>query len=209
MERVTIEQAKEMFGSNFIGLEELKSLFDQMKLSCKDVKVPIIEYTLSELQKHSDDYILILGLSNLENIKLSILTFRNYFGTDPDVFEPCFYNQDWYINEGFIHETLNWRWYLLKKNVMEESRTIQPLELLKQNIIFPSAILCIYTFFAYYYARHEMLWFDDFVWCNNTDHNGDRVYVGKYHDIDGINKNGFSIHRHLALRKCYAAINCK
>jgi hypothetical protein len=33
--------------------------------------------------------------------------------------------------------------------------------------------------------------------------------VGKCHDVDGINKNGFSIHRHLALRKCYGAVEEK
>lgn len=52
-----------------------------------------------------------------------------------------------------------------------------------------------------------MLWKHDFVWCSDMDHNGDRIYVGKYHDISGVNKNGFSIHRHLALRECYASIN--
>ena len=80
------------------------------------------------------------------------------------------------------------------------------LELLNENINFPTAILCVYTFFAYYYARKELLWHHDFVWCSDTDHNGDRIYVGKYHDVDEVNKNGFSIHRHLALRNCYGAI---
>lgn len=106
MERVTVEQAKKIFGSNFIGLEELKLLFDRMKLSWNDVKVPNIEYTLSELRKYSDDYILILGLPNLDSTSLSIFTFRNIFGTDPNISEPCFYNQDWYLNEDFIHDTL-------------------------------------------------------------------------------------------------------
>lgn len=93
-----------------------------------------------------------------------------------------------------------------KKNVIESSRAVQPLELLNENINFPTAILCVYTFFAYYYARKELLWHHDFVWCSDTDHNGDRIYVGKYHDVDEVNKNGFSIHRHLALRNCYGAI---
>ena len=82
----------------------------------------------------------------------------------------------------------------------------QPTELLKEHISFPSAILCVYTFFAYYYAQKGLLWYHDFIWCSDTDHNGDRIYVGKYHDVDGVNKNGFSIHRHLALRNCYASI---
>ena len=58
-----------------------------------------------------------------------------------------------------------------------------------------------------YFARKEYLWWHDFVWCSDVDHNGDRIYVGKYHDIDGVNKNGFSIHRHLALRPCYGSVD--
>jgi hypothetical protein len=111
------------------------------------------------------------------------------------------------MKEEFIKSTLENRWYLLKKEVMEESRAVQPTELLKQNIVFPSAVLCTYTFFAYYYYNMEVLWLHDFVWCSDTDHNGDRVYVGKYHDIDGMNKNGFSIHRHLELREYYGSVS--
>ena len=145
MERVTIAHAKDLFGANFIGLEELQFLFERMGLSSCSI-------------------------------------------------------------ETFIYDTLDLRWFLLKKNVIESSRAVQPLELLNENINFPTAILCVYTFFAYYYARKELLWHHDFVWCSDTDHNGDRIYVGKYHDVDEVNKNGFSIHRHLALRNCYGAI---
>ena len=67
--------------------------------------------------------------------------------------------------------------------------------------------MCTYTFFVFYLCRHEKIWNHDFIWCSDRDHNGDRIYVGKYHDIDGVNKNGFSIHRHLALRPCYGAIS--
>lgn len=209
MERITIEQAKELFGSNFIGIEELKPLFERMELPIDDVDVPSIEYSLTYLQKYSDDYILILGLPELNGIKLSIDVFRNYFGVDPEISEPCFYNQDWYLNEKFIYNILDSRWYLLRKSVLESSRAVQPNDLLNQSLVFPSAILCVYTFFAYYFTNNELLWHHDFIWCSDTDHNGDRIYVGKYHDVDGINRNGFSIHRHLALRDCYAAISLK
>ena len=206
MERVTIEKAERLFGNNFVGLEELRPLFEKMRLSYVSVQVPIIQYSYDELLKYSKDYVLILGIPELNNTPLSIQTFRNIFGVEPNLSTPCFYNQDWYLNEDFINKTLELRWYLLKKDVLEGSRAIQPNELLNSNVAFPDAILCVYTFWAYYFAQHVMLWFYDFIWCNDTDHNGDRIYVGKYHDIDGINKDGFSIHRHLALRNCYGAI---
>ena len=182
MERIAIGQAKELFGSHFIGWDELKPLLEKLGLSLSSIRIPDIHYTLS------------------------IANFRNCFGVNPDISEPCFYNQDWYMNEKFIHDTLELRWYLLKKDAIEDSRAVQPTELLKEHISFPSAILCVYTFFAYYYAQKGLLWYHDFIWCSDTDHNGDRIYVGKYHDVDGVNKNGFSIHRHLALRNCYASI---
>lgn len=209
MERTTVDAIKELFGDNFIGIDELKPLFLKMGLSLENLPVPDIHYSMDELKKCSKDYILILGLSEVGNTKLSINTFRTLFGVNPDISEPCFYNQDWYLQEDFINRMLDTRWYLLKKEVVEESRAVQPSELLKQDISFPSAVLCIYTFFAYFFANGELLWYHDFIWCSDTDHNGDRIYVGKYHDVDGVNKNGFSIHRHLALRSCYGSVCVK
>lgn len=206
MERATINIARELFGKNFIGVDELNPLFSKMGLSLDNISVPDIHYSMEELVKYSKEYILILGLSKVEGVRLSISFFREVFGVDPDVYEPCFYNQDWYLQEEFLTETLDVRWYLLKRTPIERSRATQPEELLKQDIIFPSAILCVYAFFANSLFNKEILWSHDFVWCNDVDHNNDRIYVGKYNDIDGINKNGFSIHRHLTLRNCYSSI---
>ena len=210
MERVTIDTAKFLFGNSFIGKEELQPLFNRMGLGClSSIDLPEIRYTLSELENCVQDYLLILGVSRLNGVELNIQTFRNIFGIDPSISEPCFYNQDWYLKEDFINRTLDFRWYLLKKTVISETRAVQPEMLITKDFNFPSAILCTYAFFAYYYWRKEYLWYHDFVWCSDLDHNGDRIYVGKYHDIDGVNKNGFSIHRHLALRSCYGAIVVK
>jgi hypothetical protein len=207
MERATVKEAKELFGKNFIGKDELVPLMNKMGLNVENISVPEINYSLESLQSLFKDYILILGLPSVGAKDLSINAFRETFGMNPEIQEPCFYSQDWYLKEDFIQSTLENRWYLLKKNVIEESRAVLPDALLRQKMSFPPAILCTYTFFAYYYATEELLWYHDFVWCSDTDHNRDRIYVGKYHDIDGVNKNGFSIHRHLALRNCYAAIN--
>lgn len=207
MERATIKDARNIFGNNFIGIEELKPFF--FKVGIKDTGntlVPEINYSTEELHKYSQGYILILGLPKISNTELSIGTLRKVFGVNSDISQPCFYNQDWYLKEDFINKTLKNRWYLIKKEVLEESRSVQPVELLNQNLSFPSAVLCTYTFFANYYANNELLWYHDFVWCSDVDHNGDRIYVGKYHDIDGVNKNGFSIHRYLGLRNCYGSV---
>lgn len=211
MERTTIEQVRELFGENFLGIGELQPLFQKMGVIFpSNFILPQIEYSFADLEKMASDYIFILGISELNGLRFDIQSFRKCFGIDPNMSEPCFYNQDWYLKENFISQTLETRWYILRKQVINDTRAVQP-EILsgERSVCFPSAILCVYTFFAYYFAYGNFLWYHDFVWCSDVDHNGDRIYVGKYHDVDGINKNGFSIHRHLALRDCYAAIDVK
>lgn len=202
------EAVKKLFGKNFIGKDELKPFFKSLGFGGVEIQECPIQYSEDVLQKVANkDYILIYGVTSINRQNITLKFFRKEFGVNPDKSEPCLYNQDWYMKEEFMDLTLDDRWYLIKKNVFEESRAVMPGNLTQQGLNFPPAILCGYTFFAYYYARNEYLWWHDFVWCCDTDHNGDRIYVGKYHDIDGINKNGFSIHRHLALRPCYGSVN--
>lgn len=206
MERETV---KSLFGNNFIGVEELSPFFLKMGLDpslISEVELNFSDYVLEEASKNG--YILILGVEKLGDIVITPKFLRDTFGFDPEVSEPCLYNQDWYMKEDFMNRSLGNQWYLIKKDVFENSRAVMPVDLQNRGLQFPSAILCLYTFFAYYFAYNVYLWYHDFVWCSDTDHNGDRVYVGKYHDVDGVNKNGFSIHRHLALRPCYASSDC-
>lgn len=207
MERTTIVEAKELFGKNFLGPNELAPLFKRMGLSSTVENTSVIPYNKEQLNKATQEgYILVYVIDKIGDIVININLFRDIFGIDSGKSEPCLYNQDWYMAEDFIQKPTEAGWHLIKKDVFEDSRAVMPLDLMAKDIKFPTAILCTYTFFAYYYANNEILWYHDFVWCSDTDHNGDRIYVGKYHDIDGVNKNGFSIHRHLALRTCYGAI---
>lgn len=204
-----ISAAKQLFGDNFIGKDELKPFFKALGLGDADIQEKPIKYSDSDLQKAAEKgYILICGVKIVNGQNITLRFLRDKFGVNPDVSEPCLYNQDWYLKEDFIDKSLDAQWYLIKKEVFEDSRAVMPGDLTQRGVNFPPAILCGYTFFAYFYARNQYLWWHDFVWCSDTDHNGDRIYVGKYHDIDGVNKNGFSIHRHLALRPCYASTNC-
>jgi len=203
------EAVKKLFGKNFIGKDELKLFFKTLGFVEVEINENPIQYSDADLQKAaSEGYILIYGVDYINGQYINLKFLREKFGVNPDESEPCFYNQDWYMKEDFMNLTLDAKWYLVKKEVFEESRSVMPDDLNRQGYIFPPAILCGFTFFAYYFTNNEYLWWHDFVWCCDTDHNGDRIYVGKYHDIDGVNKNGFSIHRHLALRNCYASTNC-
>ena len=188
-----------------VGPEELKNI-QALNLKIPE-KIPEIPYTPEELKSKENDYILVFGTSVFnDGTPVTIRNLKKRFGKDPAISEPCFYNQDWYDKEHFIDIPMEDGWFFIRKNVYEDSRAVQPAELMKAHA-FPSAITCTYAFFAAWYVCGIRLWEHDFVWCRDTDHNGDRIYVGKYHDIDGVNKNGFSIHRHLALRPCYGCID--
>ena len=197
---------KQWFGTSFIGPDELRPLMEKLGESV-ELEIPELNYPMEALEKYSQDYILIMGLPRIGSHEMTIRSLREVFGVDPELGEPCFYNQDWYLHEDFIDLPLEARWYLIRKDVVEASRAVMPEQLMSQQMAFPMAIRAAYTFFAYYFQTGEYLWYHDFVWCCDLDHNGDRIYVGKYHDIDGVNKNGFSVHRHLALRSCYAAVD--
>ena len=200
-----ISIARSIMKNNFIGPNELKRLND-IPLIIPD-NIPQIKFSIETLESKKDDYILIFGAGRLRGEKqVTIKNLIDIFGKNPDIKEPCFYNQDWYEKEAFINKPLNEDWFFIRKNVFDDSRAVAPTELLK-NHKFPSAVKCCYSFFIAWLVLRTKLWYHDFVWCSDTDHNGDRIYVGKYHDIDGVNKNGFSIHRHLGLRECYGCID--
>ena len=204
MERIA---ALNLFGDRFLGGDELRPLLQALgfpSLSLEETPIPFDADTLQKAA--SEEYILVWCPASLEGTAVTLRFLRGRFGIDPAVSEPCFYNQDWYLAEAFMDRPLDGAWHLIRKDVMESSRAVQPADLLKTGCSFPPAVLCAWVFFAWYFARNQYLWWHDFVWCSDTDHNGDRVYVGKYHDIDGVNKNGFSVHRHLALRSCYGAV---
>ncbi len=201
--------AKKIMGKNFIGPTELglisvkMGIFNPLKIG---VKIPKIPFTAELLKKNRYSAILILGMPKIRSGQVvTVNTLRARFGLNPKKSEPCFYNQDWYINERFADKTgLKFQWYLLDKSVKAKTRGRHPQNIKKalaRGQAFPSAILATFAFFAYYFhTKGGILWKDDFVWCADKDKNGDQIYVGRYHDPKGINKNGFNIHRYLQVR---------
>ena len=125
MERETV---KKLFGRNFIGREELQPLIYRLKLTGDVVEQPIDKkFNDSQLQKAaSEGYILIWYPQNIGGIDITLRYLRNEFGIDPEQSEPCFYNQDWYLQESFIDETFNANWYLIKKDVFRSLRALLP-----------------------------------------------------------------------------------
>ena len=207
MERVTSQlEARALFGINFIGVDELLVINNNFPLELPSV-IPDIKIPKDVLIMSKDTHILILCLKRFNKQDLNIFNLREFFGLKTQFNKPNFYNQDWYLKEDFTIKTLDIGWKLIKKDIIDDSKGVLP-DLLIKSISFPSAILCTYTFFAYYLCKNIILWEHNFIWCQDLDHNGDRIYVGKYTDLDRLNNSGFSIHRHLKIRKIYGAISC-
>lgn len=191
----------------FIGTDELNLISSIMNLP-QITDPPPIPYALKDLKNLIGEYILVLGQSkHADGRKLTINSLRQILGIDPEKSEPCFYNQDWYINEMFAkNNTLKFQWYLIEKKIRTKTRGSDPEKIKKElnkEDIFPSAILTAFTFFAYYFINREILWKHDYIWCSDFDSNGDRIYTGRYKDPRKINKNGFSIHRFLTINDNY------
>jgi len=209
-----LEQVKAIMGKNFIGPQELENIGEalgiQKPLTLSSF-LPAIKYPSELLQAVKNNFILILGLpTDKQNKPLTLNQMRKHLGVDPNKSEPCFYNQDWYLKEDFAaKKTMDLNWYLIKKEVREDTRGKNPDEIPSllqiNNEILPSALLTAFAFFAYYFLNREILWKHDFIWCSDTDHNGDLIYTGRYLDPTKTNKNGFNIHRHLKIRSCYGA----
>lgn len=166
---------------------------------------PEVPFSESILKSRAHSHVLIYTPFSTE---ITINWFREHLGVDPTN-EPCMYNQDWYLKEDFAGVTsLDGAWHLIQKEVREDIRARRPdeIETLFDHERFPTAITCTFTFFVWWMlSGGERLWKHDFLWCSDRDHNNDRVYVGRYEDPTGVNKNGFNIHRHLALRPAYSA----
>lgn len=198
-------EAKRILGEDMISpgdLINITSIPFDVPQSCKE-----IPFSETELLDHKGRYYLIYGISCFKNgCPVTINSLKEMIGVNPEIQEPCFYNQDWYDKEAFAQIPMTEGWYFIRKNLFEESRAAQP-DVFENKVNFPSAIRCTYSFFVVWNVRKKILWKEDFVWCSDRDHNGDRIYVGRYYDPDGVNKNGFNVHRHLALRNCYGCID--
>ena len=204
-QKLSITEAQTIMQNNFIGPEELKKI--SLFRDTVGENVLEVPFTAKELESKKNDYLLLYGVPKLKDGRpVTIRNLINIYGKNPEEREPCFYNQDWYDKEKFIDSQMEEGWYLIREKVFEDSRAVQPNDLMKKYM-FPSAISCVYAFFVTWLCKDVKLWYHDFVWCSDVDHNGDRIYVGKYNDTDGVNKNGFSIHRHLSLRDCYGCID--
>ncbi len=197
-------KARELLGNNFIGSKELSKIKGQFSVSIKD-KIPEIPYEEITLINKASTHLLILCSSHFaDNIPVTIKSIKQKI-TDYNG-KPCFYNQDWYLNEQFINKPLETKWLFVSKNVLDESRSM-PADKVVSTYKLNAAVELTFAFFANYFVNNgEKLWNNDYVWCSDVDDKGDQIYVGRYTDASGLNADGFEIHRHLRIKNNYGVV---
>lgn len=200
-----IDEVKKIMGENFIGFDELKELPEGFKVKAdSDIEIP---FSVEELSKKKDTHILILCPSHFaDGTAITIQSIRSAIEKKACK-TPVFYNQDWYYKEDFYRATIQSpHWLLLQKSVDDSTRGVAPEKLEAEHSL-PMAAELTFSFFACYFCNNgEKLWNHDYVWCKDRDNIGDQIYVGRYTDPYGINADGFEIHRHLSIKKCYGAL---
>jgi len=209
MERGEYNEIKNLFGINFLGPIELSLISENLGIINPidyNSSIPKIHYSHEELITKSKSHILFLFVPFfIDKSILTICKLREHLGINSLEFEPCFYNQDWYLNEKFANEGLEkFSWHLIKTEVHDESRGLIPDE--EEVKSMNSALILTYLFFATYFHSNKILWENDFIWTSDKDSNFDKVYVGRYVDKLGIANKGFSIHRHLSITKQYGQL---
>lgn len=196
---MNLKDAKLIFKKNFIGPDELINCNEKLNFLIPE-SISNIHLDLDKI--NPEEYILIYGCENLvDKSNVSIRKLIEIFGYNNNGLNLCFYNQDWYLSEDFIDESLNNKWHLIQKNLSKETRGTEPNKEVMSFL--PSSILCTYTFFVWWLVNKEILWSKDYVWTRTKDSYGDRIYVGKYLDNDDPKRSGFSIHRHLSIKNNY------
>ncbi len=200
--------AKKILEKDFIGFDELKKISGHINFDL--INIPNLSLDENQIIKaKKENKILLLVYPFLvNNTKLSIKYFRDKFGVGLGNTEyPTFYNQDWYLKESFfLEEFCKSQWVLIDKNLKSTSRGIVPKS--ENQPILGRAFHYTYTFFIYFLLNNgEILWENDYIWCNDYDHNGDMIYVGRYCDPNSYNNKGYSIHRHLTVSSIYGCVN--
>ncbi len=190
------KQAREIMGKNFLGVEEVTEHFGIVLTKKERTKIAEIPFSEAMLQECKDTHILFLGVNHdKEGKPLTINRFKEMFPTDS---QPKFYSyqESWYDDRKKFatKETPELRWYLIKKAILEESRSKtynQQEKLLKENEYRERAVVYIYGILLMFEVTGERLLEDDYVRCK--DLGSDR----KHTDIGGFDSWGLYVDRWL------------
>ena len=204
-----LREAKEIFGENFVGIEEIEK-FRGLKFSEQEKKniarmwtekvkeQKLTKEDLEQLEK--EGFMVMLRSGTIEHERKEIPAT---LGNLREKFKDLFYNQDWYNDEKFVKEdAVKLAWAIVKKEVLEESRSKdwdEQEEILKQwakeHKVDPKFVTrrmpaeVAYDILAYYSARNERILENDWDWTAVRSSDGEFVSVGSF-DADGLSVYG-------------------
>jgi len=165
------KRAREIMSYNFLGVEEVAEHFGIFLTKEELTKVADIPFREKTLQECKDTHILFLGVNHDKQGRLlTIVRLREIFSTEA---KPIISLDEkfWYEKKKFAtQETLNLRWHLIRKSVLEESRRksfAQQEKLLKENEYRERAVVYIYGLALMFKARGERIFQNDEVWCSD------------------------------------------
>jgi len=207
---VELEEARELFGKDFLGPEAIQKTF-QVEFSPKELEaIECIPFSREDLeQAKSLGMMLVLRAGKDERgDPLTLNRMRELFEKGDRLGDPkkkksrVFCDQSWYDNEDFATKaTTQLGWGLVMKDVLPESlgknwsdqqRVLE--EWAQKNNLDPATVHrrtpveVVYDLLAYYGGNKEALLENRWDWTATESYDGPPVLVGSF-DSDGLNVN--------------------
>lgn len=175
------QEARELMGENFYGVEELAEHFGIILTDEELAKIKEIPFARKTLRRCKDTHILFLGVNHDRAGKpLTILRLSEMFSDD-------FKWKDWWKDEEFAtKETPQLQWYLMRKSHLEKSgnKSFGPQErLLGQNEYRARAVVYAYRMILERKTKDDTL-LQGWVMCADRTASHERVGIGCY--MEGI-----------------------
>lgn len=202
-----IEEVKELFGNDFLGIEEAEHFMGRsftqeeraQALELWEKKIAEQHLTREELERLKSEGFMVLFRSPtimLESKEVPV-TIKNLRKKYKDLF----YAQDWYNDEPFTTQSgTKAGWSIVRKEILEESRSQdwdQQTEALKQwakdhgitiddpNTLRRTPVEIAHDILAYHEARKQRILEKDWDWSAVQSSDDDLVLVGVF-DRDGL-----------------------
>ena len=203
-ERIELEldEVKELFGSDFLGIEEAERFMGraltqeerEQALELWEKKIAEQNITREELERlKSEGFMVVFRASTMMLEKKEVpVTVENLRKRYKDLF----YDQSWYNNEDFAtQESTKAGWSVVRKEILEESRSQnwdQQTEILKQwaedhgitvsdsNTLRRAPAEIAHDILAFHSARQQRILERDWDWSGVQSSDGNFVNVGSF-----------------------------
>jgi len=185
----SVTRAKEIMGSNFLGVEEGIKMFGVEITKRQQSFMNAVPFSETTLAACKDTHILVAVMP------LSVLQIRAKVAEMklPKGLKRLFCEQDWYDSQQFAAQS-EFEWRLIQKTPVDDSTSKSWEE--QQKLLdakteeTPTAQAVVYTMIGFFLKTGERLFEKIYVRTSSLGSDGDHVYVG-YFDADGLGVNDY------------------